>query len=131
MSVLHKLSLRMAILPNIFEDSTMARPSVKAFGNAFIATTNVVTDLAGVITTSSQSLVNLANVGATVSKAYADNVAFETKARSYDDKEAILDEVAMSIAKRKTENELKVAENETLAVAYDQQSKALREFMTK
>lgn len=109
----------------------MARPSVQAVGKAVVATANIVVDMANVLSTTSGALTNLADAGATISAAYAENVKYRAKAEAYGNKETILDEVTMTQAERKAELAEKLSSDEVLASAFAEQRKALEEFMSK
>jgi len=104
----------------------MARPSVAAIGKAVVSTANIIVDVANVLSTSSNALTHLAQAGSTTAQAYATNVKFRAKAEEYDSQEAILDEVALSIANRKADLQVLFDEDKNLASAYTSQREALK-----
>lgn len=109
----------------------MARPSVAAIGKAVVATANIVVDVANVLSTSSNALTHLASAGATTASAYAANVKFRAKAEEYDSQEAILDEVSLAIAQRKSDLEAIFSEDDVLAKAFTTQREALLAHINK
>lgn len=107
----------------------MARPSVAAIGNAVVASANIVVDIANTVSTSTSALTNLADAGATISKNYADNVKFRAKAESFDNREAIKDEVVLTSAKRKAKLADELSKDEVLEQAFKEQQEALTAFL--